>query len=70
MRAEVRRLIERASELARSGPVSSVFELDRRLAKEGHTYGDVRRQKGAPSIRRQLSELCKASARGPASAVA
>lgn len=54
-----RPIIERAFELARSGRFETMKELERGLAREGYAKSDP--QLHSPSLRKQLSSLCRES---------
>ena len=51
--------LERAFQLARSGQVSTVAEIVGSLTREGHDAGQIH----GPALRRQLTELIKATSR-------
>jgi hypothetical protein len=50
-------ILERAFELARSGKCVDASEISRQLKREGFTQVDE--HLSAPSVRRQLRDLCK-----------
>ena len=54
-----RPIIERAFELAHSGRFETMKELEKGLAREGYAKSDP--QLHSPSLRKQLSSLCRAS---------
>ena len=50
-------ILVRAFELARSGDYGTLTELRRGLSREGYAAMDMRLD--APTVRRQLRELCR-----------
>ena len=54
-----RPIIERAFELARSGRFETMKQLEKGLAREGYAKSDP--QLHSPSLRKQLSSLCRAT---------
>jgi hypothetical protein len=57
-------ILERAFELARSGRCADTSEISRKLKKEG--FAQVDEHLSAPSVRRQLRDLCKEANHRPA----
>ena len=57
--ASERTLVERAFDLAEKGECGSVSELGKKLKAEGFGGGLIERHLEGPSIRVQLSNLCR-----------
>lgn len=55
-RPRVLSTVERAYELARNGPSTSVDDIRRQLEREG--FASVSSHLGGPTLRRQLRQLC------------